>query len=368
MPVSVSISLRKIPSNKKSENVRTQRTDAYNPKSLINTMRLPGTTPGMSPFQPHWELHPRVYVVNRAPYSLLNQLDGDLTKDVWLDVPWSDLFDDIRGKDDAPDEERPGPNCKTRFKALWDDSHLFIGALLESDFETQAHFTERNSPIYQKDSDFEVFIDPLGSCHNYKELELNAINTVWNLMLDRPYLDGGVEHSGRIARPGDARFYEVYKQKTAVRLVKGKLNDPNSGATWSLELALSFDDILSNITDSRGSPEIGSLWRINFSRVEKKGDINWTWQPQIVWDAEKRLYSGFVNMHLPDAWGYFIFAGRASNSNEKVKSSKNQHRDPSWPARLAAMNVYYAQHAYRRRYESFACSFVLSWAQYSRDN
>ena len=77
----------------------------------------------------------------------------------------------------------------------------------------EAHFTERNSPIFQKDSDFEVFVDPLGSCHGYKEYEVNALNTVWNLMLDRPYGDGGVEHSGRIAKPGDALYYDVKHQK-----------------------------------------------------------------------------------------------------------------------------------------------------------
>ena len=33
---------------------------------------------------------------------------------------------------------------------------------------------------------FEVFLDPGGSCAWYKELEMNANNAVWNLMLDRP--------------------------------------------------------------------------------------------------------------------------------------------------------------------------------------
>ena len=66
----------------------------------------------------------------------------------------------------------------------WDDDYLYIAALVESDREVIAEFTERNSPIFQKDSDFEVFVDPGGSCHAYKELELNANNIVWNLMLD----------------------------------------------------------------------------------------------------------------------------------------------------------------------------------------
>jgi hypothetical protein len=308
-----------------------------------------------SPFQPHWELYPRVYVAPKTPFPLLENLDGDLNKEVWSGVPFSDVFDDIRGKIDSPPEERPRPSCRTRFKALWDDTHIYIGAILESDFESVAHFTERNSPIYQKDSDFEVFIDPIGHCHNYKEFEGNAINTVWNLLLDRPYSDGGGEHSGRIAKPGDDLYYEVYKQKTAVRVLKGRLNDPSEGATWSIEIALAYEDLLANITDSGGPPTLGSMWRINFSRVEKQGGINWTWQPQIVWDPERRRYSGFVDMHRPDAWGYMVFGGKS----ETVANSNPPEihlRDPTWPARLAAMNVYYAQHAFYQKNGRFASS------------
>jgi hypothetical protein len=319
----------------------------------------------VSPFQPHWDMYPRSYIAPKTYFpGLIDRLDGDLTKDVWSGVPWSDAFEDIRGVDDAPKEARPRPTCKTRFKAIWDDSHLYFGAMLESDFETQAHFTERNSPIFKKDSDFEVFVDPMGTTHDYKELEVNAINTIWNLLLDKPYDNGGAEHSGRIAKPGEKYYYEVYKQRTAVQLLKGRLNDPNEGATWSVEIALSYDDIFANITkkcDCNGRdnpPVVGSMWRINFSRVEKQGDINWTWQPQVVWDAARRRYSGYVAMHLPDAWGYIVFGDGGGNGQnnaspdalieDRSSSVSSIHgRDPTWPARLAAMNVYYAQHYYR---------------------
>ena len=41
------------------------------------------------------------------------------------------------------------------------------------------------------DNDFEVFVDPDGSTHNYKEFEINARNTTWSLMLNKPYIDSG---------------------------------------------------------------------------------------------------------------------------------------------------------------------------------
>jgi len=275
----------------------------------------------------------------------LDKIDGDLTKDVWEDVPWSEPFGDIQGSDSA-NAQKHVP-AVTQFRALYDDTHLYISAILDPspDFNTQAHFTERNEPIFQKDSDFEVFIDVWNQNHQYKELEVNAINTVWNLLLDRPYSDGGSEHSGRIAQPGQDQFYEVYHQKTAARVLEGKVNDDQTGngAKWCVEMALAYQDLfattsqLESTTNPTQLPKIlpGTIWRINFSRVELQGEVNWTWQPQVVWDPQSHLHEGKINMHLPDAWGYLVF---------KDKSDKEKLvRDPFWPLRLTCMNVYYAQ-------------------------
>lgn len=230
----------------------------------------------------------------------------------------------------------------------WDDDYLYIAALIESDREVVAKFTDRNSPIFQRDSDFEVFVDPGGSCHAYKELELNAANVVWNLMLDKTYSDGGSEHSGRVAKPGDAQYYDVNGLKTATKILEGKFNDsaPNSKVVWSVEIALSHKDTLHNHKWA-STPTTGSHWRINFSRVEEQGEINWTWQPQIVWDALEKRFAGKVDMHRPDAWGYVYFDGQVSNDADMdEKNNTDSPRDPTWPARLAAMNVYYAQVVY----------------------
>jgi len=348
-----------------------------------------------SPFDRHWSLYPRTYIAYRAPPSFTSDsLDGDLTKNVWKHVPWSDDFADIQGNDKNNDNGNDAysyPPARTRFKALWDDTHLYIGAELHPSpqLATQAHFTQRNSPIYQKDSDFEVFIDAIGSTHQYKELEVNALNTVWNLLLDKPYRDGGVEHSGRVAQPGDPLYYEVTQQTTAVKIVNGTLNDRHhQGALWTVELALGYSDIyaLSNNADNPSSivppsqpplpPTPGSFWRINFSRVELQGKINWTWQKQQVWDPSLQQHVGKIDMHLPDAWGYLVFAGTqvpvvattmVATTSRKTKVGSNQrdahddrsnkvapYRDPSWPARLAAMNIYYAQHYYKEQHQSYS--------------
>ncbi|GFH56484.1 hypothetical protein CTEN210_12960 [Chaetoceros tenuissimus] len=322
----------------------------------------------LSPFHFHYSLHPNVYV---APYTDLKvNIDGDITKDIWKDIPWSTPFDDIRYSPSHPDEsipasDRPNDNCQTRMKMQWDDEYLYIAAILESDFEVRATFQERNEPIYQQDSDFEVFIDPFGSCHDYKEMEMNALNTVWNLMLDRPYNDGGSEHSGRIAKRGDHKFYDVKKQKTAVKLLQGKLNQDGPQRTiWSVEIAMAHSDTLVHLNkrDRTGSfPKEGDMWRMNFSRCEKKGDLNWTWQPQRIWDPKEKAHVGKVNMHLPDAWGYVKFG--KSIAQEKFIGQVPKYMldqgtkglvDMLWPYKLAVMNVYYAQVKYREENRQYA--------------
>ena len=167
------------------------------------------------------QYYPRTYVVPRISTPII--IDGNLTKPAWQKAPWSDLFDDIRGPNDAPQQDRPPESCATRIKMLHDDNYLYIGALLHADADhpVVTSFMDRNDPIFQRDSDFEVFLDPTLTTHNYKEFEVNAYNTVWNLLLDKSYIDGGQEHSGRIAQPGQEMYYDVRRQQSAVQIIVG---------------------------------------------------------------------------------------------------------------------------------------------------
>lgn len=226
------------------------------------------------------------YIAPRLPVgSPPLRIDGDLRKEEWSRAAWSSLFTEIRGVD-APAHARPPASCGTRVKMLWDEEFLYVGAELHSSAEVVASFTARNEPIFQRDSDFEVFVDPAGSCAWYKEVEINALNAVWNLMLSRPYMDGGDEYSGRIASPGEPRFYDARAQLSATRLLRGKLNDP-AGASWAVELALAHSDTLAHVSGVP-PPAVGHRWRINFSRVEQRGEINWVWTPQCVWEPTKK--------------------------------------------------------------------------------
>jgi hypothetical protein len=74
-------------------------------------------------------------------------------------------------------------------KMVWDDEYLYVAAEMEEP-DIWATLTERDSVIFH-DNDFEVFIDPDGDTHAYYELEVNALATAWDLMLLKPYRDGG---------------------------------------------------------------------------------------------------------------------------------------------------------------------------------
>jgi hypothetical protein len=47
-----------------------------------------------------------------------------------------------------------------------------------------------DATVWIHDNDFEVFIDPSSSGHNYYEIEINAFNTVFDLFLAKPYRSG----------------------------------------------------------------------------------------------------------------------------------------------------------------------------------
>lgn len=273
-------------------------------------------------------------------------IDGDLEKAVWQSVPWSAEFKEIRGPD-APPGTKPSPWQATKVKMLWDDEFLYIAAVLDVDAGNQivAKFKERNSPIFHTDSDFEVFLDPAGCCHGYKELEMNALNTVWNLLLDRPYADGGSEFSGRVAKDGQPQHWDVRNQRTAVKVTKGQIGNPTRPSQWCCEIALAHSDSVPHAPCRAAQPFVGGCWRINFSRVEKQGNVNWVWSPQVVWTPSQQRYAGQVNMHLPDAWGYVVFADEAGCLADGTPAE--EFRDPTWNARHAAACVYYACKEFR---------------------
>jgi hypothetical protein len=272
---------------------------------------------------------PRGYVCCRATGPI--KIDGKLDDAAWQVVPWSEPFVDIEG------DRKPAPRFRTRVKMLWDDRCLYIAADLEEP-HVWATLRQHDSVIFQ-DNDFEVFLNPDGDSHMYAELELNALNTAWDLLLPKPYKDGG--------RAVNA--WEILGLRTAVH-VDGTLNNPNDlDRGWSVEIAWPWEG-LKELTGVPVPPRDGDQWRINFSRVEwdmevvegkyhkieKRPEHNWVWSPQ-----------GVINMHRPETWGYLQF------STAPVGTARLRP-DPAGPAKALLHEVYYKQHEFREKHGRWA--------------
>jgi Carbohydrate family 9 binding domain-like len=274
---------------------------------------------------------PRGYVCYRAKSP--PTIDGRLDDAVWQDAPWSEPFRDIEG------ERKPDPPLRTRMKMLWDDQALYIAAELEEP-HVWATLRDHDSVIFH-DPDFEVFLDPDSDSHLYAELELNALNTTWDLLLSKPYKDGGKAINA----------WEITGLKTAVH-VDGTLNNPaDKDRGWTIEIAWPWPG-LKQLATCPAPPNSGDQWRINFSRVEwdmeivdgthkkipKRPEHNWVWSPQ-----------GVIDMHRPERWGIVQFSTGEPGTT-------TFYSDPAQPARDYLHRVYYAQAEYRKAHHAFASS------------
>ena len=126
-----------------------------------------------------WE--PELYLCVRVPEP--PEIDGKLDDAAWKDAAWTADFVDIEGA------LKLGPRHRTRAKMVWDATHLYVGAELD-DPHVLATLEKRDAVLYH-DNDFEFFVDPDGDTHRYFELEINAFGTEWDLLLEKPYRDGG---------------------------------------------------------------------------------------------------------------------------------------------------------------------------------
>lgn len=310
------------------------------PSSLLATLEV---DKGLRAACSYEEAYPRQYIVYKTNMLSPNDLDGDLTKVVWTEVPWTDDFVDISTK--------TLPRLRTRAKIRWDDEFLYVGAQLDEP-QIWGTLTKHDSVIFQ-DNDFEVFVDPDASTHNYKEFEMNVLNTTWMLLLNKPYNDGGHENSTRVDPKYGWTMQPPLRSATKVVPVNA-LNDPNvKGRYWSVEIALPLKSLI--YETNAELPVVGSFWRLGFSRVEwhlkvdpitgayvkdpscqscpvpgSPNEDNWVWSPQ-----------GEIAMHLPERWGILQFA------DSVVGSTKTKYYS-EWPSRSAAMAIYYAQHAYAK--------------------
>ena len=196
---------------------------------------------------------------------------------------------------------------------IWDENFFYILANIQEP-HIWANITEKDAVIFHN-NDFEVFIDPENDTHNYYELEINALNTVWDLFITKPY---------RELNSSAINDWNISGLKSAIG-INGTLNNPTDiDKGWIVEIAIPWSAYKTSYYQDVVPRDM--FWRINFSRVNwehtikdgvysrKKNDdekylkeYNWVWSPQ-----------GVINMHEPEKWGYVFFSSKELGSNSFV--------------------------------------------------
>ncbi len=287
---------------------------------------------------PSIEFLPERYVCRRTLEPI--DVDGKLDEESWDKTLWTSDFVNITGMGATPPD-------RTHLKMLWDQDYLYIGAeIFEPDI--WGNMTGRDAEIHLE-NDFEIFIDPNGDSHEYYEIDVNALGTVSDLFMVRPYRDGGpairswdirglllkVDAGGTVNRPGD------------------------TDTGWTFEAAIPWT-VLAEGAHRKVPPDEGEIWRFNFCRTEwpldvedgkylKKTEFE-TGQPmkEIIssWSPQ-----GIEDMHYPEMWGFVIF----------THADRYYAGGPPTPGMEEK-----AQWAMRRLYYSEKTHF-LQYGTYSRD-
>lgn len=278
---------------------------------------------------------PKTYVAAKTTKPLV--IDGDESDASWSKADWTDLFEDI--------ENGVKPKYATKVKMLWDETNFYILAKMEEP-HVWANLKQRDTIIFYN-NDFEVFVDPDSDTFNYYELEINALNTAWDLFLTKPYRESDIVVANDWNIPG---------LKSAVK-VNGTLNNPNdTDEGWILEMAIPWAAYKTTFFDQ--NVPVDKFWRVNFSRVnwqhsvkngtyERKKDAegkflpeyNWVWSPM-----------GVINMHEPEKWGYVYFSSKEGKDTFTIPQDEK--------VRWELYSLYRAQKGYFEKHKTWAKSIA----------
>lgn len=305
---------------------RIMKTSHYLPGILLTAMTLNATAQSVTERYRRFLTKPEGYVCLRTADSI--RIDGRIDEASWQNAGTTASFTDISG------EGFPAPRFNTRARMLWDDNYLYIAAEMEEP-HVWANLQQRDTIVYY-DNDFEVFIDPTGDAHNYYEIEVNAIGTLFDLSIEKPY---------RSPRRGNIQFQwncPGLKMATRVDGTVNKADDKDKG--WTVEMAIPRKAIAAEFDNCL---KAGNYLRIGFSRVEwqyrldkngrygRKKDADGKFLPEDNWTWGA---TGKVSMHMPERWGYVYLSDKVAGSGKEV------FRYPaSYPVERLLWAMFYAQ-------------------------
>lgn len=248
-------------------------------------------------------------------------VDGFANEAIWKEIPFTSRFRDIAGG---------SASNTSALKLCWDEQYLYVFAQLEQS-QLWASLTKKDTAVFM-DNALEFFIDMDGDMQQYIEFQINALGTTWDLILSKAYRDGGKQDSD----------FDFPGLKKAIRL-RGTLNQPGDiDEGWDVELAIPL------------APRKGQIARMNFSHVNWKLEaVNGSYQKQkdaagrivqpdyLVWSPQGR-----VDLHMPERWGYVLFAEEAGSASF-ISAETLEIQRSLW-------KYYYLQRDHREQYKQYA--------------
>jgi len=171
-------------------------------------------------------------------------------------------------------------------RMLWDENNLYISFECEDD-DIWAKWRNFDDPLWENEV-VEVFIDAEGDGIDYKEFEVNPVNTLVDLNIHK------VDEEGRIGDWRENRKWNATGIKSAVK-VDGTIEERNDkDHKWAVEMKIPFQNF------QAGTPLIGDIWRIQLYRIDR---------PQKQDTPSLYFWSPTDAFHKPERFGYVQFIG-----------------------------------------------------------
>ncbi len=214
------------------------------------------------------------------------KIDGKLDESAWKNAGGSGIFVDLTG------DHKPTPATEAKF--LWDDKNLYI-AFFCHDTDIWTNYSKRDDPLYKEETT-EVMIDADGSGSTYYEIQVNAVNAVYDAYFPARRKDMDISWDGKV--------------RSAVSM-DGTVNKrEDRDKHWIVEMAIP----LASIADAPNTPpKEGDQWRLNLYRMErpaKRGVTASMWSPVFVGD-----------FHTLDRFGTLIFSTKHPEERGQIRKA-----------------------------------------------
>jgi hypothetical protein len=209
-------------------------------------------------------------------------IDGLMAEPEWRAAAFTENF--VKYQDGG------ATRLSTRAKFLWDAECLYVGFVCE-DPDVWATMKNRDDHLWEGEV-VEILCDPDGDGRDYFEVQVNPLGTVLDLLMNRPYSEGG---SADLS-------WNLTGLKAAVHVAGTLNNGADTDTLWSCEAALPFDELAFMAPGMAFPPAAGTSWRILVTRYDYERSDDRTVEISSWNQTDSR---GF---HVPEKFGRIVFS------------------------------------------------------------